>query len=123
MKRHLLATSILAAFLPLAGMAGGFASTYCLTSSGGVVAVTNAQANSSWVVTAVLVRFDTAATGTVVVCRTSQGNTFTLGSCTFAGATNLVWVADCEYPFGFGDVLAITSTATNGVVQILSRGE
>ena len=106
---------------PFAVLAGGSAASFRLDAGG--VAITNTQANSSWAPVAVLVKFDTAATGTVVVCRTSQGNTYTLGSCTFAGATNLVWVADCEYPFGFGEVLVISSTATNGVVQVLSRGE
>ena len=121
MKRHWLATSILAVLLPFAGNAGGTAASFRL--DGGTVAVTNTQANSSWVPVAVLVRFDAAATGTVVVRRVSQGNTFTLGTCTFTGATNLVWVADCEYPFGFGDVLMVASTATGGVVQILTRGD
>ena len=120
MKRHWLATSILAVFLPFAGNAGGTAASYRL--DGGVVAVTNTQANSSWSPVALLVRFDAAAGGTVTVMRVSQGNTFTLGSCAFTGATNLVWVADCEYPFGFGDVLTVTSTVTNGVAQILLRG-
>jgi len=85
--------------------------------------VTNAQANSSWVPVAVLVKFDAAATGTAAVKRVSQGNTYTLGICAFAGASNVVWVADCEYPFGFGDVLLFESTATNGVAQVLVRGE
>ena len=121
MKRHLLATSIVAVVLPLAGMAGGVASTHRLAS--GVVAVTNEQANSSWGIVAVLVRFDAGTNGTVAVRRASQGNTYMLGTCTFSGATNLVWVADREYSFGFGDVLVIESTATNGVVQVMRKGE
>ena len=120
MKRFLLWVSLLLA-VPLAGMAGGSAVSYRL--DGGVVAVTNTQANSSWAPVAVLVKFDTAATGTATVRRVSQGNTYTLGTCTFAGATNLVWVVDCEYPFGCGDVLRFECTATNGVAQILLRGE
>ena len=121
MKRHFLATSIMAVCLPLAGIAGGFATSYRL--DGGLVAVTNAQANSSWATVAVLVRFDGGATGTVAVKRESQGNTFTLSTCTFAGATNLVWVADRDYAFGFGEVLVIESTATNGVVQVMRKGD
>jgi hypothetical protein len=89
----------------------------------GVVAVTNSQVNSSWVTVAVLVRFDTAATGMVAVTRESQGASYTLGACSFAGATNLVWVADGEYAFGYGDVLVVESTATNGVVQVMRKGE
>ena len=119
MTRHWLATSILAVFLPFAGIAGGSAASFRLDSG---VAITNTQANSSWAPVAVLVKFDAPATGTLTVRRVSQGNTYTLGCCTFAGSTNLVWVADCEYPFAFGDVLFISSTATNSVVQIISRG-
>jgi hypothetical protein len=105
--------------LAVAGIAGGDAVSRRL--DGGVVAVTNSQANSSWAIVAVLVRFDAAATGTVAVARESQGNTYTLGTCNFAGATNLVWAPDRDYGFGFGDVLVIESTATNGVVQVMRR--
>jgi len=119
MKAFYLFVSLLA--LPFAVFAGGSAASFRLDS--GSVAITNTQANSSWAPVAVLVKFDAPATGTLTVRRQSQGNTYTLGSCTFAGATNLVWVADCEYPFGFGDVLVISSTATNGMLQIISRGE
>jgi len=112
---------VVALVLPLAAVAGGAAASFRLDAGG--VAITNTQANSSWVPVAVLVKFDAPATGTLTVRRVSQGNTYMLGSCTFAGSTNLVWVADCEYPFGFGDVLVISSTATNGVVQLLTRGD
>ena len=112
---------VAAMLVPLVSFAGGSAASFQFTS--GVLAVTNTQANSSWVPLAVLVKFDAPATGTLTIRRISQGNTYTLGSCTFTGATNLVWVADCEYPFGFGDVLTVSSTATNGVAQILTRGE
>ena len=118
----LLCLCFVAAMLgPFAAVAGGSAASFRL--DGGTVAITNTQANSSWAPVAVLVKLDAPATGTLTVRRVSQGNTYALGSCTFAGATNLVWVADCEYPFGFGEVLVISSTATNGVVQIISRGE
>ena len=121
MKRHLLATSIVAVCLPLAGMAGGFASSFRLDH--GVVAVTNVQANSRWATVAVLVRFDAGTNGTLAIRRVSQGNTFTLGTCTFATATNLVWAAERDYSFGFGDVLLIESTATNGVIQVLLKND
>jgi hypothetical protein len=74
-------------------------------------------------VVAVLVRFDAAATGTAAVRRESQGASYMLGTCSYAGATNLVWVPDRDYGFGFGDVLVIESTATNGVVQVLRKAE
>ena len=121
MKRHLLATSIVAICLPLAGMAGGFASTFRLDR--GVVAVTNVQANSSWATVAVLVRFDAGTNGTLSIRRVSQGNTYTLGACSFVVATNLVWAAERDYSFGFGDVLLIESTATNGVVQLMLKND
>ena len=121
MKRHLLVTSIVVACLPLASMAGGFASTFRLDR--GVVAVTNVQANSSWATVAVLVRFDAGSNGTLAIRRVSQGNTFTLGTCTFATATNLVWAAERDYSFGFGDVLVIESTATNGVIQVMLKND
>jgi hypothetical protein len=101
--------------------AGGFAASYRLDR--GVVAVTNAQANSSWATVAVLVRFDAGTNGTLAVRRESQGNTYTLGACTFAVATNLVWVAERDYAFGYGDVLVIESSATNGVIQVMCKGE
>ena len=118
MKRFLMWALCVA---PVAGIAGGVATSYRL--DGGVVAVTNAQANSSWVPVAALVKFDAAATGTATVRRESQGTTFTLSTCSFVSATNLVWVAERDYSFGFGDVLVIESTATNGVAQVLRRGE
>ena len=119
--RGLVNVAFCLALAPVLAMAGGFASSYRL--DGGAVAVTNTQANSSWATVAVLVRFDAATNGTVAVRRESQGNSYTLGSCTFAVATNLVWVADRDYVFGFGDVLVIESTATNGVVQVMRKGD
>jgi len=110
-----------AILVPWAVMAGGSANSYRLDC--GAVAVTNTQANSSWVPVAVLVKFDAPATGSAAVLRISQGVTYTLGICSFAGASNVVWVSDCAYPFGCGDVLLVSCTATNGTVQILVRGE
>ena len=122
MKGRFLA--ILVAGMALAAgvaMAGGSAVTYRL--DWGVVAVTNNQENSSWATVAVLVRFDAGTNGTLAIRRVSQGNTYTLGSCTFAVATNLVWVAERDYAFGYGDVLVIESTVTNGVIQVMRKGE
>ena len=112
---------LLFAVVPLVGSAGGFASTYRLDR--GVVAVTNVQENSRWATVAVLVRFDAGTNGTLAIRRVSQGNTYTLGTCTFAVATNLVWAAERDYSFGFGDVLVIESTATNGVVQVMLKND
>jgi hypothetical protein len=105
----------------VAGIAGGMASTHSLAR--GTVEVTNSQANSSWAVVAVFVKFDAGTNGTAVVRRVSQGNTYALGACSFVNATNLVWVPDRDYGFGFGEVLVIESTATNGVVQVMRKGD
>jgi hypothetical protein len=102
-------------------VAGGFATSHRFHN--GTVALTNSQVNSSWSVVAVLVRFDAAATGTATVRRESQGASYMLGTCSYAGATNLVWVPDRDYGFGFGDVLVVESTVTNGVLQVLRKAE
>jgi len=119
MKATMRAVCFMAAFLPLAASAGGFCASYRLDS--GLVAVTNAQENSSWAIRAVLFSFPTGADGAVTVRRVSDGNTFALATRTFTAATNLVWVADTAFSFGFGDVLVIESTATNGVVQVMRK--
>jgi len=121
MKATLRDVCFMVAFLPLAAGAGGFCASYRLDS--GVVAVTNAQENSSWAVRAVLFCFPAGADGVVTVRRVSDGNLFTLATRTFTGATNLVWVADSAYSFGFGDMLVIGCTATNGVVQVMRKSE
>ena len=121
MKATMRAICFMAAFLPLAVRAGGFCTSYRLDS--GVVAVTNAQENSSWAVRAVLFSFPAGADGVVTVRRVSDGNAFTLAKRTFTGATNLVWVADSAYSFGFGDVLVIESTVTNGLVQMMRKAD
>ena len=120
MKRHWLATSILAVFLPFAGIAGGSAASFRLDSG---VAITNTQANSSWAPVAVLVKFDAPATGTLTVRRVSQGVNVVVGSCVFANVSSVVWVPDAAFWFEFGDVLVIRSSATNGVAQLMRRAE
>ena len=121
MKPGFLGLVLFAFVAPVICMAGGFASTYRLDR--GLVAVTNVQENSSWATVAVLVRFDSGTNGTLAIRRVSQGNTYTLGSCTFSSATNLVWAAERDYSFGFGDVLLIESTATNGVIQVMLKND
>jgi len=85
--------------------------------------VANTQANSSWATVAVLVRFYTPTNGTVIIRRSSQGTLYTLARCTFDGVTDLVWVADRDFVFSFGDALIIESTATNGVVQVMRKDD
>ena len=117
-----LALAVGAALTLAAGavQAGGFAHTFGL--GGGTVAVTNSQANSSWVPLSVMLRYAAPGTGTAEVRRESQGHAFVLAATGFTNATTLVWVPSIQYPFGYGDVLVIESSVTNGVVQVLRRG-
>ena len=101
--------------------AGGWSQTYSLST--GTVAITNAQLNSLWEPVAVLWSYPSAATGAVAVYRTSQGHSYTLSSMALTGVTSAVWAPEAPYPFATGDVLTITSEVTNGVVQIIRKGE
>ena len=100
---------------------GGWSSSHSLV--GGTVAVTNDQANSSWVPVAVLIQYAGTCTGTVDVRRVSQGLTVALGSCAFANVSSVVWVPDAAFSFEFGDALVIRSSETNGFLQLMRRGE
>ena len=121
MRRGMFVTGWVAAGIAGAALAGGFAVTRSL--EGGVVAVTNAQANGAWSPVAVLLAYGTPATGTVSVARVSGGVEFPLGARDVAGATGLVWVADAPYPFTFGDALVVRSAGTNGTAQVILKGE
>ena len=99
--------------------AAPWAKTYSLVT--GSVAVTNAQANSVWCPVAVLWSFTEATTATVTAARTSQGNTYLLGRLVVSNASTVIWVAEADYPFEFGDVLVLTSTVTNGAAQVILK--
>lgn len=107
--------------LPLAVLAGGFSNTYSLAS--GSVSISNTQANSSWFPISVLVLYDAPSTGTATVQRVSQSYTHTLAACSFTNVTSIVWVPDRDYSFNYGDALAVQSSATNGVVQVMRKGD
>jgi len=100
---------------------GGWSTSHSL--AGGTVAVTNAQANSSWAPVAVFIRYPVTCTGTVEVRRVSQGLDLAVGSCVFANVSSLVWIPDAAFSFQYGDALVIRSSETNGVVQLMRRGE
>ena len=121
--RRRLAVGIFLVVLPWAwpALAGGYAATYSLAS--GTVEVTNSQANSAWVPVVALVKYTAATNATVSVYRLSQGSTFLLSSCSVTGATSVVWIPEAEYPFALDDVLRMVSSATNGVVQVIRRGD
>ena len=96
-----------------------WAKTYTLAAS--TVAVTNQQANSVWCPVAVLWSFTEATTATVTAARTSQGNTYLLGRLVVSNASTVIWVAEADYPFEFGDILMLTSTVTNGAAQVILK--
>ncbi len=112
---------LLVAGLGASVRAQGFTQTYALDA--GTVTVSNRQANSSWVPVAVLFRYDAAASGTNTVRRVSQGVDVLLDTLAFTNVSSVVWVAPAAFPFGEGDALVVTSSATNGMVQLLGRGE
>ena len=107
--------------LALGVRAGGFSTTVGL--GAGTVVVSNSQANSSWVPVAVMIRYAAPCAGTVEVRRVSQELTIVLDCRAFTNATSVVWVPEAAYSFGYGDFLVVESSATNGVVQIMRRGD
>ena len=104
-----------------AAMAGGGAGTYSL--AGGTVGLTNTQANSSWAPVSVMFKFNAAGTGTAELWRVSQEFSFMLGNCVFSNVTTVVWVPEAQYPFGFGEALVIRCSLTNGIVQVIRKGD
>lgn len=119
MKRLMIAVTTVA--VVGAALGAPWASTESLDS--GIVAVTNGQANSVWAPVAVLWKFSGATNTALTVARVSQGATFLLSSQNVVNASTAIWIAEAPYPFASGDVLRVTSTVTNGVVQIIRKGE
>lgn len=118
-------TLIYAAALMLAlcasSSAGGFSTTHSLNS--GTVAITNTQKRSSWVPVALLFRFTAPASGAITVERRTGATTFLLTGCTLSNNQHAVWVPEADIPFNENDSLNITSTITNGTVEIIRKGE
>ena len=81
------------------------------------------QKNSSWVPVALLFRFDAPASGTITVERDTGATTFLLTTCVLSNNLHAVWVPEADIPFNLNDVLSITSTVTNGTVEIIRKGE
>ena len=100
-------------------LAAPSAQTFSL--SGASVTITNLQNNSVWIPSVVLWKFTTATNATLTVNRISQGNTFLLGNLAATNASTVIWIAEAEYPFEFGDAFQVTSTVTNGQVQIIRK--
>ena len=83
----------------------------------------NRSTTDSWVPVAVLIQYAGASSGTVEVRRVSQGVNVVLGVCAFTNTASVVWVPDAAFSFGAGDVLVIGSSETNGLLQLMRRGE
>jgi hypothetical protein len=101
--------------------AAGIATTHSLSS--GTVAITNTQKRSSWVPVALLFRFTAPTSGTITVERRTGSTAFLLTGCTLSNNQHAVWVPDADIPFNENDSLNITSTITNGTVEIIRKGE
>jgi hypothetical protein len=100
--------------------AAPWAQTYPL--KGSTVAVTNQHLNTVWMPEVVLWKFAAATNATLTVSRVSQGNTYLIGSLSVTNASTVVWISEADYPFEYGDALQLTSTVTNGQVQIIRKG-
>jgi hypothetical protein len=101
--------------------AGGFSTVHTLNS--GTVAITNTQKRSSWVPVALLFRFTAPTSGTITVERRTGSTAFLLTGCTLSNNQHAVWVPEADIPFNENDSLNITSTITNGTVEIIRKGE
>jgi hypothetical protein len=102
-------------------LAAGFSTVHTLNS--GTVAITNTQKRSSWVPVALLFRFTAPTSGTITVERRTGSTAFLLTGCTLTNNQHAVWVPEADIPFNENDALNITSTITNGTVEIIRKGE
>lgn len=102
-------------------LAAGIASAHSLNS--GTVELANTQKRSSWVPVALLFRFDAPATGAITVERRTGSTAFLLTSCAVSSNQHAVWVPEAAIPFNENESLFITSTITNGTVEIIRKGE
>jgi len=106
-------------FLTLGGaaFAAGWSATHSLCP--GPVVVSNSQANATWTPVAALFRFDAAANPTITITRVSAGTNFLLRLRVDTNVTDLIWIPEARFPFGQVEALQISSSATNGTVQII----
>jgi hypothetical protein len=87
----------------------------------GTVAITNTQKYASWVPVAVLFRFDAPVTATLTITRTAGETVFQLATVELTDHQSATWVPEADYRFNATDVLTVTSTATNGTVEIIRK--
>jgi hypothetical protein len=102
-------------------VASGFSKTYSL-STGGVV-VANNQKRSSWHPVALLFHFTEPVDSTVSIKRLSEGTEFLLSTVTLTNVQDVTWIPDADYPFNFGDSLVISTTSTNGILEVIRRSD
>ena len=102
-------------------LAAGFSKTYSL--SNGAVVVSNNQKRSSWHPVALLFHFTEPVDPTVSIKRLSKGEEFLLSAVTFTNVQDITWIPDADYPFNFGDSLVISTTATNGTLELIQRSD
>ena len=102
-------------------LAAGIATTHSLAT--GTVSITNTEKRSSWVPVALLFRFSAPASGAITVERRTGSTAFLLTSCALSNNQHAVWVPDVDIPFNENDSLLVTSTITNGTVEIIRKGE
>ena len=99
--------------------ASGISSIHSLES--GSVSITNTQKNSAWYPVAILFRFDAPATGTITVTRQTDGTTFQLTTVDLSDNLYAVWILEAPITFKLNDVLEVTSTVTDGTVEIIRK--
>jgi len=112
---------LLASVLCQPAFAGGMSSLHSLES--GSISITNTQKNSSWVPVALLFRFDAPASGTIIVERNTGSTTFQLTTVDLSDNLSAVWTPKAPITFNLNDVLGITTTATNGTVEIIRKAD
>jgi hypothetical protein len=116
-----LSSFVLMLALCASSSAAGIATTHSLAT--GTVAITNTEKRSSWVPVALLFRFTAPTSGTITVERRTGSTAFLLTGCTLSNNQHAVWVPEADIPFNENDSLNITSTITNGTVEIIRKGE
>ncbi len=102
-------------------LAAGFSKTYSLAT--GEVVVANSQKRSCWVPVALLFHFTESVDPTVSIKRLSNGTEFLLSTVTLTNVQDVSWIPEADYPFNFGDSLIISTTATNGTLELIQRSD
>ena len=88
---------------------------------GADVALTNSQANSSWALAGVLMRWESLPQGTVTVARVSGGVEYVLSAVDGSASTNLWWAADGGVYFRAGDAVKVYTGGATGTVQVMQK--